>query len=131
MRSGAGRWISASPFTAALACAALAAASPAAANIVEGAWSPVTPWPLIAVHAVLMPDGRVLSYGTKADGQQTAFYIYDIWDPAEGLNAGHTTLPWASVNVASSPSTIAPIRGPIEPRAARATAMTASITTWK
>jgi YVTN family beta-propeller protein len=93
VRSGAGRWISASIFTAALACAALAAASPAAANNVEGAWSPVTPWPLIAVHAVLMPDGRVLSYGTKADGQQTAFYIYDIWDPAEGLNAGHTTLP--------------------------------------
>ncbi len=78
---------------AALACAVLAAASPAAANNVDGAWSPVTPWPLIAVHAVLMPDGRVLSYGTKANGQQTAIDIYDVWDPSEGLNAGHTTLP--------------------------------------
>jgi YVTN family beta-propeller protein len=63
---------------------------PADANL-KGMWSPVTNWPLIAVHAVLMPDGRVLSYGTNADGQQTAFFIYDVWDPEAGLDAGHTT----------------------------------------
>ena len=39
---------------------------------------------------VLMPDGRVLSYGTKADGTQTGYFIYDVWDPAAGLSAGHT-----------------------------------------
>jgi YVTN family beta-propeller protein len=69
------------------------AALPAAANNVTGAWSQVYPWPVIAVHAVLMPDGRVLSYGSKADGQQTASFIYDVWDPAGGLNGGHLTLP--------------------------------------
>jgi YVTN family beta-propeller protein len=70
---------------------------PASANNLEGAWSPVKPWPLIAVHAVLMPDGRVLSYGTKASGQQTAIEIYDIWDPAGGLDGGHLTLPNTSL----------------------------------
>jgi len=58
-----------------------------------GAWSSVKPWPLIAIHAVLMPDGRVLTYGTTASGKQTGFYIYDVWDPSAGLDAGHTTLP--------------------------------------
>src|SRR5262245_29807602 len=57
-----------------------------------GVWSNVIPWPLIPVHMVLMPDGRVLSFGTKADGTQTGNFIYDVWDPAAGLNAGHMTL---------------------------------------
>ncbi len=69
------------------------AALPAAANNVVGAWSTVHPWPLISVHAVLMPDGRILSYGSKSDGQQTASGIYDVWDPAGGLDGGHSTLP--------------------------------------
>lgn len=64
---------------------------PGDANL-RGMWSPVTPWPLIPLHAVLLPDGRVMSYGTKADGTQTAYFIYDVWDPAGGLAGGHTTL---------------------------------------
>jgi YVTN family beta-propeller protein len=75
------------------ALAILATALPAEANNVSGAWSPVKPWPLIAVHAVLMPDGRVLTYGSTAAGQQTAIFIYDVWDPSAGLDAGHTTFP--------------------------------------
>jgi YVTN family beta-propeller protein len=63
-----------------------------AAPNVLGAWSPVAPWPLIPVHMVLMPDGRVLSFGTKADGTQTASFIYDVWDPAGGHSGGHSTL---------------------------------------
>ncbi len=93
VRQGAGRWGSGFPYVTMLVCAAFCAAPKASANNVDGAWSPVTPWPLISVHAALMPDGRVLSYGTKANGQQTAIDIYDIWDPADGLAAGHTTLP--------------------------------------
>ena len=58
----------------------------------RGMWSAVTPWPLIPLHAVLLPDGRVMSYGTNADGTQTANFIYDVWDPADGLNAGHLTM---------------------------------------
>lgn len=58
----------------------------------SGAWSPVIQWPLVPVHMVLMPDGRVMSFGTKADGQQTGYFIYDVWDPAAGLDAGHMTM---------------------------------------
>jgi YVTN family beta-propeller protein len=63
-----------------------------AAPNVTGAWSPVISWPLIPLHMVLMPDGRVLSFGTNTDGTQTGYFIYDVWDPAAGLSAGHTTL---------------------------------------
>lgn len=66
-------------------------AIPSDANL-RGMWSPVTPWPLIPLHAVLLPDGRVMSYGTKADGTQTAYFIYDVWDPVGGLAGGHSTL---------------------------------------
>lgn len=58
-----------------------------------GMWSPVTPWPLIAVHAVVLPDGRVLTYGTNLVGKQTGYFNYDVWDPAGGLDGGHLTLP--------------------------------------
>jgi YVTN family beta-propeller protein len=57
-------------------------AIPADANT-RGVWGPSTPWPLIAVHGVLTADGRVVSYGTKADGTQTGLFIYDVWNPAD------------------------------------------------
>ncbi len=93
MRSSAVRCIYRLLTRLSLAAALLATTVPAAANNTVGAWSTVHSWPLIAVHAVLMPDGRVLSYGTTATGQQTGVFIYDVWDPAAGLNAGHLTMP--------------------------------------
>lgn len=69
------------------------AAIPADANV-KGVWSSVFDWPLITVHLVLLPDGRVLSYGTKADGTQTAYLNYDIWNPADGTGpTAHLSLP--------------------------------------
>src|SRR5256886_17278237 len=59
----------------------------------KGMWSPVAPWPVIGIHAVLLPEGRVLTYGTDTNGRQTGFFTYDVWDPAAGLGAGHLTLP--------------------------------------
>jgi hypothetical protein len=59
-----------------------------------GAFGPVVPWPLIAIHAVLLPDGRVMNYGTNERGQQGAELVYDVWDPKQGTNIGaHTVLP--------------------------------------
>jgi hypothetical protein len=65
-----------------------------AAKNLTGDWlSPAQDnWPLIPIHASLTPDGRLLTYGTKGDGQQTVYFIYDIWDPAAGLSDGHLTL---------------------------------------
>ena len=60
---------------------------------VKGMWSSVYNWPLIAVHAVLLPDGRVLTYGSKADGTQGGSFIYDVWDSNGAPDAGHLTLP--------------------------------------
>jgi hypothetical protein len=59
----------------------------------KGAWSALGTWPVIAVHMVLTPDGRVLSYGTDGIGKQTGFFVYDVWDSAVGLGGGHMTLP--------------------------------------
>jgi hypothetical protein len=56
-------------------------------------WSAVHAWPLMPIHVVLQPDGRLLSYGTTAAGQQSALFIYDVWNPPDGASNGHMTLP--------------------------------------
>ena len=58
-----------------------------------GAWSGLYPWPLIPLHAMLLPSGTVMSYGSSGTGQQTGMFIYDVWDPQYGPGAGHATLP--------------------------------------
>jgi len=75
-----------------------------------GAWSttglsqplPLAEWPLIPLHAVLLGDGRLLTYGTgnttaglpDNQVQQTGYFIYDVWDPSLGQAPNsHTTLP--------------------------------------
>lgn len=69
------------------------AAIPATGDAVAGAFSPVFDWPLVGIHAVLLPDGRVLTYGTDLDGVQTGYFVYDVWDPRYGLDLGaHTVL---------------------------------------
>jgi hypothetical protein len=67
-------------------------AIPADANV-KGVWSAVHPWPLIPIHVVLMADGRLLSYGTNAEGVATGLFIYDVWTPSAGASAGQMTLP--------------------------------------
>ncbi|MFM2450510.1 MAG: hypothetical protein RIS44_2960 [Pseudomonadota bacterium] len=55
----------------------------------KGMWSPVYNWPGVAVHAVLLPDSRVLSYGSKADGTQTGSFNYNTWDSTGSPAVGH------------------------------------------
>jgi len=64
---------------------------PANANT-NGMWSPVYPWPLISVHSALLPDGRVMTYGSDLTGLQTGHANYDIWDSTLAPDAGHLTL---------------------------------------
>lgn len=59
----------------------------------KGVFSPLYDWPLIAIHAALLPDGRVVTYGTDNLGRQTGYFIYDVWDSTQPPNAGHLTLP--------------------------------------
>ncbi len=71
------------------------AIAPQAAAAQGGYYSPEFSWPLIPLHVALLPDGRVMSYGTDGQGNQGAQLIYDIWDPTIGTSASnaHTTLP--------------------------------------
>ena len=63
-------------------------AAPAAAPVggadaqTKGVFGPPVTWPIIAIHAVLLPDGRVMNYGTGEQGQQGAEFVYDVWDPS-------------------------------------------------
>ena len=61
------------------------AAIPDTGDPVAGTFSPVLDWPLMGIHAVLLPDGRVLTYGTDLNGVQTGYFVYDVWDPRFGL----------------------------------------------
>ena len=55
--------------------------------------TPVT-WPIIAIHVILLPDGRVLNYGTDETGAQGAELLYDVWDPSLGTeSSAHLVLP--------------------------------------
>ncbi|HEV7439367.1 MAG TPA: galactose oxidase early set domain-containing protein, partial [Methylobacterium sp.] len=79
------------------ASALLALAAPALlasrAEAVTGRWSGVMSWPRIAIHAMVMPDGRLMTYGTTPGDGQGAF-DYDLWDPKRGIGAdAHLTLP--------------------------------------
>lgn len=68
-------------------------AAPADAYL-KGAFGPVVSWPIMPIHAVLLPDGRVMSYGSDNKGNQTGLFAYDVWDPTQGTAAGsHLTLP--------------------------------------
>ena len=69
----------------------------------DGQWTPPFDWPIVAIHMMLLPDGRVLSIGRTATPQ--------VWDPATNVFtsvpspawlfcAGHTLLADGRVLVA-------------------------------
>jgi len=68
--------------------------TPEADAATMGMWSPVLPWTLIPLHAALTADGRVMSFGTTAQGRQTGRFVYSVWDPAAGTGLdAHMLLP--------------------------------------
>lgn len=61
---------------------------------VTGVFGAAVAWPIIPIHAVLLPDGRVMNYGTNQSGQQGAQLVYDIWNPTLGTGTNaHQVLP--------------------------------------
>jgi hypothetical protein len=65
-----------------------------AAASITGVFGSAVAWPLNPIHMVLLPDGRVMNYGTSATGAQGARLIYDVWNPSLGTGANaHVTLP--------------------------------------
>jgi hypothetical protein len=60
----------------------------------QGVFGAAIPWPINAIHLALLPDGRILNYGSDERGQQTGALLYDIWDPAMGTGLdAHLVLP--------------------------------------
>jgi hypothetical protein len=59
-------------------------------NNIDGSWGELLDWPLIPIHAILLANGKILTFGTDANGMQGAGQIYDVYDPVTGT---HTTLP--------------------------------------
>ncbi|MBW3604437.1 MAG: DUF1929 domain-containing protein [Actinobacteria bacterium] len=80
-----------------------------------GVWTDPVEWPLSAIHAIVLPDGKVLTYGTDGAGQELNAFSYDIWDPAKGLTPdSHTTLPVeTSTNLFCSAQTVLPWSGQV------------------
>jgi hypothetical protein len=52
----------------------------------KGAWSAPIPWPLVAIHAHLLPNGRVLTWGRASHDPV-------LWDPANPTAFGGTARP--------------------------------------
>ena len=52
----------------------------------KGMWSATQTWPLNGLHSTLLPNGRVLTYGTPTGTPATQDGRYfDVWDPAQGF----------------------------------------------
>lgn len=59
----------------------------------RGMWSATQAWPMNGLHAVLLPSGKVLTYGTPKDtpGTQDG-RTWDVWTPSLGFGAAsHVT----------------------------------------
>ena len=88
---------------------------PNVAAATTGAFGPLASWPIIPVHASLLPDGRVMTFGTRPNGTQTAMFEYDVWNSLEGLGAeSHLTLPnTTTVDLFCSSQLVLPMSGDV------------------
>ena len=67
----------------------------------KGQWSVKVPWPTLAIHAALMPDKTVMTWGwrrqwNRSSGDDPIHYQIcktwtDTWDSTQGLSAGHSS----------------------------------------
>ncbi len=57
----------------------------------KGMWSTTYAWPMVAVHATVLPDGKVFSFGTDSVGAFDG-RTFDIWNPQLGFGTNsHNT----------------------------------------
>ena len=62
-----------------------------AAPDTEGQWSQQSDWPMIPIHAVLTPQGKILTWGVE--GMDSGQFVYDVWSPESGTGtSSHNTI---------------------------------------
>ena len=68
-------------------------AQPVVSPAQGGLWSEVEPWPVVAVHAALLPNGKVLAWDATPDDADDDPHTTDnfttrvtLWDPRTGLH---------------------------------------------
>jgi len=68
-------------------------AEPVVSPAQGGLWSEVEPWPLVAVHAALLPNGKVLAWDATPDDADDDPHTTDnfttrvtLWDPITGIH---------------------------------------------
>ena len=67
--------------------AKLAAAAVAGNEHLVGQWGPVQDWPVVGIHAALLPNGKVLAYASVPDHSgEHNFTEATVWDPATGAH---------------------------------------------
>ena len=52
----------------------------------DGEWSDAQSLGVIAIHSIVLPDGKVLSFGTNEAGIQGAQFVYSLYDPETGID---------------------------------------------
>lgn len=62
---------------------------------VVGAWGPVVDWPVVAINAALLPNGKVLAYDSIGDHATGTYPVQDhtratVWDPSTGSQSDVT-----------------------------------------
>ena len=57
----------------------LSGALATATSAESGAWGPVLSWPIVAVHMSVLPNGKVLAWGSKESGTP------QVWNPATNV----------------------------------------------
>ena len=60
-----------------------------------GQWSPVENWPVVGIHAALLPNGKVLAWDSVGDAATEAFPVHNftratVYDPSTGIHTPAT-----------------------------------------
>ncbi len=79
-----------------------------------GRWSSRMDWPHIAIHNVVLSDGKLLTYGTGGSGIQGAME-FNVWDPSLGIGqSAHKNIQGtAQVDSFCSAATVLPETGDV------------------
>lgn len=60
----------------------------------EGMWSPEQMWPIVSIHSVVLPDGRLLTYGSPANEGVQDGRTFIFWDSSLGFgSSSYTAIP--------------------------------------